>query len=425
MAQFGRNDQAVTANDVTTIEESNGAPIGTGGLVKWDKVHRADGANAHFGNTSPGTRANTDAAMYCNVTPSAFINNMAVGVFGVSPTEMANNRTNAVADRPAHAGWVVRRQGTGGIATAVANTNDNSVGYVTGDLIVVSNGTSNALLTVTSNSQGNIHSLAITSDGAGWINTTMAAVNIRRNKHVTSIAVSNTVYVTSVSVTGTAAGPGYANGDVVRFGNTASWYNAVSAAIATNSLGNLTAVSVSNGGCFVHALAAGDLVLSVTNSAGGTANGNTTISRFTPVVAAVTMAGYDNTSVVMVTATNNYVNGYSANLSTDGSGVVTTITCANTGVFGNTTAVADLTIAIVKYDGTTPTGNSVARSFVPALANSTGGILKLTIGGRAGRVHTETLIAMGTLGAQSASYGTLPTSNDAAASADESKYPGV
>ena len=33
MAQWGRNDQAVTANSTTTKETSNGAPIGTYALV--------------------------------------------------------------------------------------------------------------------------------------------------------------------------------------------------------------------------------------------------------------------------------------------------------------------------------------------------------------------------------------------------------
>jgi hypothetical protein len=33
MAQWGRNDQSVTANSTTTVETSNGAPIGTWALV--------------------------------------------------------------------------------------------------------------------------------------------------------------------------------------------------------------------------------------------------------------------------------------------------------------------------------------------------------------------------------------------------------
>ena len=45
-------------------------------------------SNAHFGNTSPGSSANVDFNLYGNTTPSAFINNIAVGVFSVNSTQM-------------------------------------------------------------------------------------------------------------------------------------------------------------------------------------------------------------------------------------------------------------------------------------------------------------------------------------------------
>jgi hypothetical protein len=66
MAQWGRNDQSVTANGSTTVETSNGAPIGTYALVKGDQVNRVNGANAHFGNTSAGSRASVDVNMFGN-----------------------------------------------------------------------------------------------------------------------------------------------------------------------------------------------------------------------------------------------------------------------------------------------------------------------------------------------------------------------
>jgi hypothetical protein len=88
MAQWGRNDQSVTANSSSTKETSNGAPIGTWTLVKGDQINRVDGANAHFGNTSPGSRAGVDVAMYGNTTPGAFIPGQAVGVFAVNTTMM-------------------------------------------------------------------------------------------------------------------------------------------------------------------------------------------------------------------------------------------------------------------------------------------------------------------------------------------------
>lgn len=88
MPLWGRNDQAVTANSTTTAESTNGAPIGVHSLVKSDQVTRVDAANAHFGNTSPGSRALVDKNLFGNTTPGAFIPGKAVGVFGIDATEM-------------------------------------------------------------------------------------------------------------------------------------------------------------------------------------------------------------------------------------------------------------------------------------------------------------------------------------------------
>ena len=83
MAQWGRNDKAVTlSGSPTSPETSNGAPIGTYTLVKGDQVNRVDGANAHFGDGSPGSRSNTDFTMFNNTTIGAFIPNQAVGKIG-------------------------------------------------------------------------------------------------------------------------------------------------------------------------------------------------------------------------------------------------------------------------------------------------------------------------------------------------------
>ena len=75
MPLFGRNDQSVTANSSTTAESTTGAPIGT-----YTAVKLGGGANAHFGNTSPGSRANVDVRMFNNATPSAFLSGMSVEI---------------------------------------------------------------------------------------------------------------------------------------------------------------------------------------------------------------------------------------------------------------------------------------------------------------------------------------------------------
>ena len=93
MAQWGRNDQAVTANSTTTTETSNGAPIGT-----YARVKAGGGANAHFGNTSAGSRAATDVNMFSNTTIDAFVPGLAVGVYGLDANEMgvATASTNGI-----------------------------------------------------------------------------------------------------------------------------------------------------------------------------------------------------------------------------------------------------------------------------------------------------------------------------------------
>ena len=82
MAQWGRNNHGVYVTSSTTAESSNGAPIGTYALVKGGKtgtVTPVSAPNADFGNTSAGSKASIDLAMYGNTTIGAFIANKAVG----------------------------------------------------------------------------------------------------------------------------------------------------------------------------------------------------------------------------------------------------------------------------------------------------------------------------------------------------------
>lgn len=74
----------------------------------------------------PQSSANVNLA-YGNTTTGAFFTDAAVGVFGVDPTEqgLASNQ----AEHSAHAGWVLRKAGMGGIATISAGaTNRSNVG---------------------------------------------------------------------------------------------------------------------------------------------------------------------------------------------------------------------------------------------------------------------------------------------------------
>lgn len=181
MSLFGRNDQAVTANSTTTKESTTGAPIGTYALVKGSGNGTSPvpmDANAHFGNTSPGSRASVDVNMFNNTTPGAFITNMAVGVFGVSVTEEANNVLNSSSDIPAHAGWTLRRAGTGPIVNFTSN--NTLSGYVNTDIITVKSlqAGGNATITFTTNASGGSLTFTISNSGAGFTSVTIPTSNI-------------------------------------------------------------------------------------------------------------------------------------------------------------------------------------------------------------------------------------------------------
>jgi hypothetical protein len=152
MAQWGRNDHSVTANSTTTKETSNGAPIGTYALVKGDQANRVNGANAHFGNTSPGSRAATDVNMFQNTTPGAFISGKAVGVFGVDAVEMEN------VGGPLVEGYVTYG-GTGYGANASVTLTVTSGG---------TSGVANAFVTKTGANRGRVTQLKIQTAGSGY-----------------------------------------------------------------------------------------------------------------------------------------------------------------------------------------------------------------------------------------------------------------
>lgn len=321
MPKWGRNDQAVTVN--ATAYVTNGAPLGT-----WALVNGGGGANAHHANTL-GKRANTDAAMFSNVTPGSFQTGVAVGIFGVSATEQANNTTNKVADQPAHAGWTVRRAGTGPVVGATT-TGTGGASFATGETITISNGASNATLRVTANATLNIGSLTVTTGGAGWTNAAIAVVTYNRETHVVGVGIPS-------GANGSAAAVGYNNTDILVISNG-----------TVNAIARMGALLNANGG--------------INNSTFTIANSE--------------------------------------------------VGCFPTG-WAN--AAANLVFTITNSTFGTATGNATTTSFTANLATSTGSpTVTLTLGGRAGRVHHEVLVAMGSLGAQTAAYGTPATANDAA-----------
>lgn len=199
---WGRNDQAVTANSTTTKESSNGAPIGTYVLVKADQVGRTSGANAHFGNTSPMSRANVDVRMFNNTTPGAFLTGQAVGVFGADATETGVSNNKGIA----HAGWVVRRAGTGSLASFTINA--TATGYNNADIINVRSlqAGGNATVTFVTNATGGNLVFTISKPGAGFTSLTIPTSNISITNSTGGTAAGNTTVSNFIATAGGRAG---------------------------------------------------------------------------------------------------------------------------------------------------------------------------------------------------------------------------
>ena len=74
---------------------------------------------------------NNSNLMYANTTAGAFITGATIGVFGVDTTEQGVSATTA--NHAQHAGWVLRKAGTGGRAGRVQLETLIAMGSMTGD----------------------------------------------------------------------------------------------------------------------------------------------------------------------------------------------------------------------------------------------------------------------------------------------------
>ena len=319
MAQWGRNDKAVTANSTTTKETSNGAPIGTYALVKGGLTNHS--TNAHFGNTSSGSRAQIDSTMFGNTTVGAFIPGAAIGVFGVDSTEATGPVGGPIA--LAYLTYAGTGYGPSKPTVTITATNGGTSGVVNTNVI-----------TTSGVNRGRITALNIQTAGSGYItNPTM-----------------------------TIAAPPL----IVFNGNSA----------VTNADDTIAITSANS------KFQVGD---------GITYAGNATS---TPV-------GLTNNTKYYVSFANSTVLALSATLS----GANINISKAT----GDNTTAGGATL-----QGETATGYVVSGGNKGIGITHAGWVLRTEgTGGRAGRVQYETLVAMGSLGAQTAAYGTAATVADA------------
>ena len=323
MPLWGRNDQAVTADSSSTAETSNGAPIGTHALVKsggGNSSVRVDGANAHFGNTSAGSRANVDVAMFGNTTMSAFIPGKAVGVFGVDKNEV--NVTNG-----SIALTYVTSGGSGYGANAVV-----TLAFANGDTDTAS---VNSTVNATSNA-GRVTGLNINVAGSGYTKTTITSTTIAAPAAINITANTTGFSNTTDTLVVATANSKWQVGDRLYY---------------TVPTGN-TAIAGLTGNAYYYVSFANTTRIALSATSGG-ANIDITDARVTATGEVHTIRGDTATGYVTVGGTFQGVAHAGWVLRTEGSG------------------------------------------------------------GRAGRVQYETLVAMGSLGAQTAAYGTAATTADA------------
>lgn len=183
---------------------------------------------------------------------------------------------------------------------------------------------------------------------------------------------------------------------------------AVNAASSGHRTGDTITVSggSSNATITITANATGNMTsLAVTNPGGGFSNQATATVTFnrekhvTAIVVGGTPTGYSNTDYITV---SNGISNATATLSTNSTGgfVTANVTVTQQGSFLNSQVSGNTVVTVFAANGAASAGTG--GTFTPTLANSTGGSIFLTLGGRAGRTSYETLVAFG----QTANSGT-------------------
>lgn len=142
-------------------------------MALWGKTDAAASAPKNkFNINASVARGNTMFANTTTGTTNVGVGPMRVGVYGVSTSEAQS------VGKHTKPGWTLKKEHTGpvlSITVAAAGTS-----FTNAMSIVVSGGTTNAVGNVVTNATGNVASIALTAQGAGFINlanTTVAVLN--------------------------------------------------------------------------------------------------------------------------------------------------------------------------------------------------------------------------------------------------------
>ena len=193
-----------------------------------------------------------------NTSPGAFTPwpKEAIGLFSVDQLDIAN--TNSEGPKAKTAGWSIRRAFEGPVVS-VAGVSGNGTNFANGETVLLSNGTSNSIVTISTNSTGGIVGGSVANGGGLFANSSLVVLTFSRELHV------NTISVTS--------GSNYLNTDYIVCSN--GTVNAI-ASLTTNATGGFTNASIviSNPGFFANTIANNQVVVSVKAANGAVSNGS-------------------------------------------------------------------------------------------------------------------------------------------------------
>jgi len=229
MAQWGNTD--VVSNSVTWAAET---------------IQAGSGKTAIAANNT---------ALYQNTTPNAFVAGLTIGQFGASKTEM--KVTSGEGPKVHAPGWQLRRVGQGPLIGLTVSDGSN---FVNGETLIVSGGTVNATLVLTTNATGNL--VSATPIGGGVFDADATLVyTYTHEKHLEDLTVTG----------GTTA---YNNTDYIVVSNgIADAYSTV----VTNATGYMTNTTltglITNPGLFGNTEANTDVVITVYAANGAASNG--------------------------------------------------------------------------------------------------------------------------------------------------------
>lgn len=187
-----------------------------------------------------------------------------------------------------------------------------------------------------------------------------------------------------ISVAVTNVGANFANGEVVLFSNGGAGLQNGYGIVSTNSSGNMTSVAIGPAASFSNSVAGGRFM-----------NANVVVISFVREKHLLTVnitaggSGYNNTDVIQ--CGNGFVNG-TATITTNATGGIATATPLNLGLWANNVANNVVTFQVQNTSGLPSTGTSA--TFTANLTQSTSGNVSVTLGGRAGRVQYECIVAM-------------------------------